>query len=149
MTEPSFPLSPGYGAVFSRNQRDLNCPGSRRQCPWGQGRRIGRRVRRAGRDGQVGGVESAGRAIGWERGGKIRSYHGRNSGNAACEISSSLLKWLVSPYRPALSGAAVSCLRGVPGQLGRSQAVRQRILIPPFGGSIPPAPASNNVLILL
>ena len=25
--------------------------------------------------------------------------------------------------------------------MGRSQAVRQRILIPPFGGSIPPAPA--------
>jgi hypothetical protein len=33
--------------------------------------------------------------------------------------------------------------------LGRSQAVRQRILIPPFGGSIPPAPATANTLNLL
>src|SRR5882757_6010644 len=29
--------------------------------------------------------------------------------------------------------------------MGRSQAVRQRILIPPFGGSIPPAPASQSL----
>lgn len=30
------------------------------------------------------------------------------------------------------------------GLMGRSQVVRQRILIPPFGGSIPPAPARQS-----
>src|ERR1700730_16725487 len=30
--------------------------------------------------------------------------------------------------------------------MGRSQVVRQRILIPPFGGSSPPAPASQSGL---
>ena len=33
--------------------------------------------------------------------------------------------------------------------MGRSQVVRQRILIPPFGGSSPPAPANDfNMLTL-
>ena len=55
-----------------------------------------------------------------------------------------LLKSLNSLYRPALSGigGAVAASSLPKGLLGRSQVVRQRILIPPFGGSIPPAPAS-------
>ena len=61
--------------------------------------------------------------------------------------ASSLLKWPNSVYRPALperdrAGAIPDCSRT--GLLGRSQAVRQGILIPPFGGSIPPAPASQS-----
>jgi hypothetical protein len=35
---------------------------------------------------------------------------------------------------------------GIKAALGRSQAVRQRILIPPCGGSNPPAPASQSCL---
>src|SRR5664279_2452785 len=56
--------------------------------------------------------------------------------------ASSLLKWLNCLYRPALPeeirGRLVPLSRQL---LGRRQVVRQGILIPPCGGSNPPAPA--------
>ena len=55
----------------------------------------------------------------------------------------SRLKWLNSLYRPALPEEIRAAIvpRFQTGLLGRSQAVRQWILIPPFGGSIPPRPS--------
>ncbi len=56
----------------------------------------------------------------------------------------SLLKWPPALYRRAgPEGICGNLIRCSISALGRSQAVRQRILIPPFGGSIPPAPATQ------
>jgi hypothetical protein len=67
---------------------------------------------------------------------------GVNSGEIR---ASSLLKWLNSLYRPTLppKGRAATVPRFPDSLLGRRQVVRQWILIPPFGGSIPPAPAKK------
>src|SRR5580704_1354347 len=61
---------------------------------------------------------------------------------------SSLLKRLDSLYRPARPDGIRrdSLSRRLPDrQMGRRQVVRQWILIPPYGGSNPPAPASQSV----
>src|ERR1700677_2627346 len=59
---------------------------------------------------------------------------------------SSRLKWLNSLYRPALPEGIRGRTRPAAFQtaLGRRQVVRQGILIPPCGGSNPPAPAKSH-----
>ena len=82
---------------------------------------------------------------------KITLYKGYGPrGPISGEISaSSLLKWPNSVYRPALPDRRRDPRSRTfkSGLLGRSQAVRQGILIPPFGGSIPPAPATHSGLL--
>jgi hypothetical protein len=69
------------------------------------------------------------------------------SGLIRPELAYSLLKWLNSLYRPALpeESARAQSRRFPDRLLGRRQVVRQWILIPPCGGSNPPAPARQSV----
>ena len=52
-----------------------------------------------------------------------------------------------SGERPANSSARIPARRRTVTTFGRSQVVRQRILVPPYGGSNPPAPAKQNIII--
>jgi hypothetical protein len=73
-----------------------------------------------------------------------RSPGGRDAGAGGAKFSPrGWLKWgaaVCRPRQPNRNRRARDGARPVR-LMGRSQAVRQRILIPPFGGSIPPAPA--------
>src|SRR5215475_5045102 len=103
---------------------------------------------------ETGGASTAGTAIDIDCGAKRRRRDGTSPAGLQGLCADGrwrgefyrcrLLKWRPSLYRPASGGRIYGSLffrRSCKGQLGRSQAVRQRILIPPFGGSIPPAPA--------
>lgn len=75
----------------------------------------------------------------------LTNWPGRRITGGACKIpAAARLKWagaLCRPRAPTRNRMAPARHVDPPGLMGRSQAVRQRILIPPYGGSIPPAPA--------
>jgi hypothetical protein len=113
-------------AVFPRNRPSLNSP-------------MGRKARPERAKAVIFGPERGG-----SPGQDAAAGHSQSSSRDSSGIGvSGLLKWLNSLYRPALPEGIRGPTRPTAFQtaLGRSQAVRQWILIPPFGGSIPPAPA--------
>ena len=109
-------------------------------------RRRGREVRPAGRPG------SRARRVSSRQGLAILCH----CGALASQVQESEIDWLLRPWapcvaRPLIGGDRAAMVRAprrhARRPMGRSQVVRQRILIPPFPGSSPGAPASKSRLM--